>query len=73
MHRWLAWAARQSAVALASTAPAPCAQSDKNSRGYSPLYEQKLDPKNQTSGDTKESIYIWGGAPWNAPHRRWQA
>ena len=36
------------------------AQSDKNSRGYSPLYEQKLDPKNQLSGDTAESIGLWG-------------
>lgn len=36
--------------------------SDAKSRGYSPLYEQKLDPQQQPlRGDAKESIYIWGG------------
>lgn len=39
-------------------------QSDKKSRGYSPLYEQQLDQSNnQSSGDTKESIYLWGEPP----------
>ena len=29
-----------------------------NSRGYTPMAEETLDPKNQTRGDTKEGYYI---------------
>lgn len=28
-------------------------KADKNNRGYTPMHEEILDPKNQTKGDTK--------------------
>ena len=34
-------------------------EADGKSRGFTPLGEQTLDPKNQSKGDTKESYYIW--------------
>ncbi|CAM9195486.1 unnamed protein product, partial [Discosporangium mesarthrocarpum] len=31
---------------------------DKNNRGFTPMYEEILDPANQSVGDTKEGYYI---------------
>ncbi|CAN0111607.1 unnamed protein product [Scytosiphon promiscuus] len=34
-------------------------KADKNNRGYTPMHEEILDPKNQTKGDTKEGYYVF--------------
>ncbi|OQR86101.1 hypothetical protein ACHHYP_10980 [Achlya hypogyna] len=34
------------------------ATADKNMRGWAPLYEETLDPENQSKGDTKEAYHV---------------
>ncbi|KAF8108594.1 hypothetical protein N665_0107s0016 [Sinapis alba] len=38
-------------------------------RGYAPLCDQLLDPKNQVRGDYKEGFTIGTEGPKNGPHR----
>jgi isopenicillin N synthase-like dioxygenase len=39
---------------------------NENHRGYTPLQDETLDPKNQSQGDSKEGYYI--GVEHNAPN-----
>ncbi|OQS06104.1 hypothetical protein THRCLA_01840 [Thraustotheca clavata] len=48
MERFFKLPAQEKAKALA----------DKNMRGWAPMYEETLDPENQTKGDTKEAYHV---------------
>lgn len=40
---------------------------DRNNRGFTPMQEETLDPKNQRCGDTKEGLYFGREVPAGSP------